>query len=465
MSRSSRWAVVLVPTLLVYFAPFPGLNAQQRHLLAVFMGTIIALVARPVAMGVSVLVAMTTLALTGTLPAARTLTGFSNITLWLIFTAFLFARAVTQTRLGLRVAYLFIERFGHSALTLGYSIVATDLFLAMFIPSDTARGGGIVYPIVRSLAGVFDSEPGPTARRMGSYLILIGFHATYIGSAMFLTGMAANPLIAEFAMKIAHVELTWVRWALAACVPGLISLLIIPYVLYRLHPPEIRNTEAAREMARSELSKMGPMSRNEQWLVAILILVMTGWVTSKWHGISNTFVALTGLCLILLAKVISWEDLLAESRAWDALIWFAPLLMMADALQELGVIKIISTSAFSGLQGLPWLAGVGLLALIYLYIHYGFASMTAHVTALYPAFLTAAVATGAPPLMAALPLAFFSNLNAGITHYGTGSAPVYFGSGYVSQGDWWRLGFIVSLINVVVWLGIGPLWWKLIGMY
>src|SRR5260370_15304125 len=180
MSRNSRWSVVLVPTLLVYFAPVPGLNPQQRHLMAVFAGTIISLVARPVAIGVSVLVAMTTLALTGTLPAARTLTGFSNITLWLIFTAFLFARAVTQTRLGLRVAYLFIERFGHSALTLGYSIVATDLFLAMFIPSDTARGGGIVYPIVRSLAEVFDSNPGATARRIGSYLVLIGFHATYI---------------------------------------------------------------------------------------------------------------------------------------------------------------------------------------------------------------------------------------------------------------------------------------------
>jgi DASS family divalent anion:Na+ symporter len=462
---NSRWAIVLVPSLVLYFAPLPELNPQQRHLLAVFIGTIIALVARPVAMGVSVLVAMTTLALTGTLPAARTLSGFSNITLWLIFTAFLFARAVTETRLGLRIAYLFIERFGHSALTLGYSIVATDLFLAMFIPSDTARGGGIVYPIVRSLAEVFESKPGPTARRIGSFLILIGFHATYIGSAMFLTGMAANPLISDFAMKIAHVELTWTRWALAASLPGLISLLIVPYLLYRLYPPEIHNTEAARDMARKELATMGRMSRNERWLVAILVLVMTGWVTSKWHGVSNTYVALTGLCLILLTKVISWDDLLSESRAWDALIWFAPLLMMADNLQELGVIKILSTSAFSGLHGLPWLAALGLLVLTYLYIHYAFASMTAHVTALYPAFLTAAVATGAPALMAALPLAFFSNLNAGITHYGTGSAPVYFGAGYVSQTDWWRLGFIVSIVNIVVWLGIGPIWWKLIGLY
>jgi DASS family divalent anion:Na+ symporter len=139
--------------------------------------------------------------------------------------------------------------------------------------------------------------------------------------------------------------------------------------------------------------------------------------------------------------------------------------MMAEALQDLGVIKVLSASTFGGLHGLPWLAALGVLVLVYLYIHYAFASMTAHVTALYPGFLTAAVATGAPALMAALPLAFFSNLNAGITHYGTGSAPVYFGSGYVSQGVWWRLGFIISVINIVVWLGIGPLWWKLIGLY
>jgi divalent anion:Na+ symporter, DASS family len=453
-SNITRWAVVLVPTALLYLFPIPGLNEQQRHLLAIFIGTIIALVARPVAMGVSVLVAMTTLALTRTLPFPRTLSGFGNTTLWLIFTAFLFARAVTSTRFGIRIAYLFIERFGHSSLTLGYSIVATDALLALFIPSDTARGGGIVFPIVKSLAEVFDSEPGPTARRMGAFLMLVGFHATYTGSAMFLTGMAANPLIAEFAYKIAHVELTWARWALTASVPGVLSLVIVPYLLYRMYPPEIRNTEAARVLARKELAAMGPMSRNEILLSVILVLVMAGWVTSPLHGIPNTFVALTGLCLILLTGVISWAELLAEPRAWDALIWFGPLLMMADTLQDLGVVKILSSSVFGSLRSLPWLLALGVLVLVYLYIHYAFASMTAHVTALYPGFLTAAVATGAPALMAALPLAFFSNLNAGLTHYGTGSAPVYFGAGYVSQGLWWRFGFIISLVNLVLWLGM-----------
>ena len=179
----------------------------------------------------------------------------------------------------------------------------------------------------------------------------------------------------------------------------------------------------------------------------------------------NTFVALSGLCALLLARVITWDDLLAEHRAWDALIWFAPLVMMADAMNENGAIKVLSSGLFGVISGWPWPAVLIALVAAYCYVHYVFASMTAHVTALYPGFLAAALAGGVPPMMAALPLAYFSNLNAAMTHYGTGSAPVFFGAGYVRQGEWWRLGFLISVINLVIWMGIGPLWWKLVGIW
>jgi DASS family divalent anion:Na+ symporter len=460
-----RWAVVLIPGALLFFLPLPGLNAIQSHLLGIFVATIIALVAQPVPMGVSVLVAMTVLALTRTLPPAKVLSGFSNITVWLIFTAFLFARAVTATGFGTRVGYLFIERFARTPLTLGYSIAAADLVLAPFIPSDTARGGGVIFPVTRSVALDFGSEPGPTAGRIGTYLMLTAFHTTYTASAIFLTGMAANPLIAEFALKIGHVELTWMRWFSGSVVPGLLSLLIVPWLLFRFFKPEIEDMAPARELARAELQRLGPLKREEKWLMVIMLGVMTGWVTSPWHGIPNTFVALAGLSAVLLVRVLTWDDLLAERKAWDALIWFAPLVMMADSLNEIGVIKYLSGKLFAVMLGWPWPAVMLGLVVAYLYVHYSFASMTAHITALYPGFLAAALAGGVPPLLAALPLAYFSNLNAGITHYGTGSAPVYFGAGYVKQGDWWRIGFLISIVNLVIWMGVGMWWWKLIGLW
>jgi DASS family divalent anion:Na+ symporter len=462
--------VVLVPGALLYFFPLPGLNAQQSHLLGVFLATIIALVAQPLPMGVSVVVAMTLLAMTGTLPPAKILSGFSNVTVWLIFTAFLFARAVTATGFGTRVGYLFIRRFARSPLTLGYSIAAADVALAPFIPSDTARGGGVIFPVARSVAADFGSEPGPTAGRIGKFLMLVAFHATYTSSGIFLTGMAANPLIAEFAFKIGHVELTWMRWFEGAALPGLLSLLVVPWLLYKFFKPEITDMAQARAFARAELERLGPLKRNEKWLIVVMLGVMGGWVTSSlhsfpWFGFPNTFVALGGLSALLVLRVLAWDELLAERKAWDALIWFGPLIMMSDALNDSGVVKYFSGKLFSLMFGWPWPAVLIALVVAYLYIHYSFASMTAHITALYPGFLAAALVGGVPPLLAALALAYFSNLDAGITHYGTGSAPVYFGAGYLSQGEWWRIGFLISVVNLVIWMGIGMWWWKVIGLW
>jgi DASS family divalent anion:Na+ symporter len=460
-----RWAAVLAPGLILYLVPLPGLNPIQRHLLAIFVATIVALVAQPLPMGASVVVAMTLLALTGTLPPAKVLSGFSNITVWLIFLAFLFGRAFTVTGLGLRVGYLFVRRFARSPLSLGYSLAAADLVLAPFIPSDTARGGSVIFPVTRSVASALGSEPGPTADRAGTYLILASFHTCYTASAMFLTSMAANPLIAEFALRVGHVELTWMRWFAGASLPGFLTLAAVPWLLCRLVKPKLQDMAPAREHARVALHKMGPLRREEKWLVAILLAVMAGWVTSNWHGISNTFVALAGLSAILLTRVMSWDDLLAERRAWDALIWFAPLLMMSDALNDTGVVRIFSSKLFGLMAGWPWMLVLMALAVSYLYLHYGFASLTAQTTALYPGFLAAALAAGVPPLLAALPLAYLSSLNASLTHFGTGSAPVFFSAGYVRQAEWWRLGFAISVVDLIIWMGVGIFWWKLIGFW
>jgi divalent anion:Na+ symporter, DASS family len=466
-SAVRRWAAVLVPGLLLWFVPLLGLTPQQSHELAIFVATIVALVAHPVPMGVSALLGMTLLALTGTLPPARVLAGFSNLTVWLVFSAFLFARAVTVTKLGVRVAYFFIHRFGRSALTLGYSLAASDVVLAPFVPSDTARGGGIMYPVTRSVAQAAGSEPGPTANRLGAFLILVSFHATYTASGMFLTGMAANPLIAEFALKQAHVQLTWGTWIEGSIVPALLTLILVPLLIHKLVPPtaDAAQTLAARTSARDALASMGRMNRNEWVLLVVMLGVMAGWVTSPLHGIHNTIIALAGVCALLLCGVLTWDDLLSERKAWDALIWFAPLLMMADALNEAGVIKVLSGTFFAQLHGLSWGVAFPALIVVYLYLHYGFASMTAHVTALYPSFLAAALVAGVPPLIAALGLAYFSNLDASLTHYGTGSAPIFFGAGYVSQGTWWRVGFLVSLLNVAIWVGGGMFWWKILGWW
>jgi DASS family divalent anion:Na+ symporter len=112
-----------------------------------------------------------------------------------------------------------------------------------------------------------------------------------------------------------------------------------------------------------------------------------------------------------------------------------------------------------------WLPAFLVISLIYFYSHYFFAGNTAHISSMYAAFLAVSLAVGTPPLLAALVLAFFSNLFSSMTHYGTGPAPVLFGAGYVGLRDWWRMGAMVSVVNITIWLLVGGLWWKLLDLW
>jgi DASS family divalent anion:Na+ symporter len=416
-------------------------------------------------MGAVALVGITVSALSGAVLASSALKGFSNPTIWLIVVAFLFARAFIVTGLGRRIAFLFISVFGKHTLGLAYSIVLSDLIIAPATPSNTARAGGIIYPVVRSLATSFGSEPGDTARKIGAYLVKTEYQCVLVTSAMFLTSMAANPLAAELASEVAGVELNWGLWALAALLPGLISLAAIPLVLYKLYPPEIRSTPEAPEWARRMLGEMGRISSQEKILALVFLSILTAWATSQFHSVHPTVIALGGVSTLLIFGVLQWKDVLGEKGAWDALIWFGGLVMMAGQLNELGFIRWFAENVSGFVSGMSWLVALIVLLLVYFYSHYGLASMTAHVTAMYPVFLVAAVAAGAPPLLSALGFAYFSNLNAAMTHYGSGPGPIYFGSGYVEFSDWWRLGFIISVVNLIIWIGIGFPYWKLLGLW
>jgi DASS family divalent anion:Na+ symporter len=465
VTRNWRAAVVVLAALAVWALPAPaGVEASTWRLFAIFAATIVGLVAQPLPMGAVVLAGSVLAALVGAVPVQALLSGFANATVWLVVAAFFFARAFVVTGLGRRIAYLLIGRLGRSTLGLAYAVALADLVVAPATPSNTARAGGILYPIVRSLAAALGSEPGPTARRAGTFLVVTEYQCNVVTSAMFMTAMAASPLAVELAAGVG-VVIPWGTWALAGLAPGLLSLALVPALLFVLARPEVTKTPEAPAIARAELTALGRLKRSEAVLLAVFAGLLALWATSQLHGLDATLVALVGVAVLLGTGVLGWDDVLGETKAWDALVWFGGLVMMAGQLNEQGLMGLFGSRLAAGLDGWPWLAALLVLALIYLYSHYAFASMTAHVTALYPVFLATAIAGGSPPLLAALVLAMFSNLNGSLTHYAGGPAPIYFGSGYVSLAAWWRLGFVVSVVNVVIWLGLGLPYWKLLGLW
>jgi DASS family divalent anion:Na+ symporter len=450
---------------LFWLLPHAGFSRQHWGLLCLFAATVSALMTRPLPNGAVVLIAMTAGTLLGLFTIQDALAGFANVTVWLIVAAFLFARAFVQTRLGERIAYTIVRRIGGSPLRLGYSIVLADLVMAPMTPSNTARAGGILFPITLNVARAFGSEPGPTASRMGAFLMKTLYQGDLVVSAMFLTATAPNPLVAELTRQGSGTELTWAMWAFAASVPGLVGLVVVPYVVYRLCPPIVHETRTAQLLAAEHLRTMGPIARPERIMMAVFSLVLLLWLSAEWHGASPTAIAYLGLTLLLLTRVLDWQDLLDERGAWDALIWFGGLVMIAGQLDKAGLPRAFAGSAAGLVSGWPWWWGLAVLLVVYLYSHYAFASLVAHVTAMFPAFFAVAIGLGAPPLLAALTFGFFSSLNAATTHYGTGPAPIVFGAGYLSQAEWWRVGFLVSLVHLAIWLPIGFLWWKIIGLW
>ncbi|SJM55812.1 2-oxoglutarate-malate translocator [Limosilactobacillus fermentum] len=435
------------------------------HMFALFVGTIIACITRPLPIGGVSILAFALTVLTGTLPMDKAILGFGNSSIWMIAMAFFIARGFIKTGLGRRIALNFVRLFGKKTLGLAYSLIGVDLIMAPATPSNTARAGGVLYPIIKSLAQSFGSDPKDgTERKIGSFLVFAEYHGDMITAAMFMTAMAANPLVQTLA-KSSGVNISWGGWFLAALVPGIISLIVVPWLIYKMYPPEIKETPNAKQWAEKELDQMGKMTLPEKLMAVIFIIALVLWMTGSLTKIDASLAAFLTLGLLLVVGVLSWTDVLHETGAWNTLTWFSVLVMMAGSLTTVGFIPWLSSSIGSMLHGMSWFLVLAILIVFFFYSHYLFASSTAHVTAMYSALLAVAISAHVPPMLAALLLGFFGNLNASTTHYASGPAPVLFGSGYVPQNKWWSLNLVLGVFYLVVWIGIGSLWMKVIGMW
>jgi DASS family divalent anion:Na+ symporter len=486
-----KWAVVLGSGLsIALITPPDGIAPESWRLLAIFVATIIGSIVRPLSGSAMVLLGITALALTRSMPLSQAaintlsnpndfkaietlrlksiLGGYADPVVWLVLAAFFMSRGMLKTGLGRRIALLFIRAIGHKSLGLGYALVGTDMLLATVIPSNGARCGGITFPIAKSITEAYDSRPGETARKLGAFLMVFIYQCEVIICAMFLTGQAGNLVIQRLAAQTTNgaVDLSYARWMLGGIVPGLVSIVVTGVLLYRLFPPQVKETPGATEFAQAELDKMGPVSFHEKLMLGVFMMVGVLWSTTNWlHKIDYSVVALLGISALLLAQVLTWSDVMAERDAWDVFIWYGGMVRMAEALGETGITKKFAEVSASFTQGWKWGAALAVLALIYFYAHYGFASITAHASAMFVPFLVVVIAAGAPPYLAVLLMAYFSNLSAGLTHYGTTPGPIFFGTGYVKQQTWWKYGLIASVPNILLWTAIGLVWWKVLGWW
>ncbi len=449
-----------------FFVPVPvGMTEQGWHLFIIFVLTILGLIIKPLPMGAMAFTAIAVVIMTKTLSLKMTLSSFSSSIVWLIISAFLLARGFIKTGLGSRIAYYFVSILGKSTLGLAYGLTAAEVLFAPLMPSNTARGAGIIYPIISALNEQYQSKPElNTRKKIGSYLIKLLYQINVLTSAMFLTATAGNPLIVSIAMG-QNVEITWGTWAVACIVPGLASLIVLPLLLYFIYPPEMKDTPEAPKFAKAELKNLGALTSGEIIMLIVFAFLLGLWVFGDKYGIDATSAAMIGLSILLISGVLKWDDIISEKRAWNTFIWMAVLIMLSDQLSKMGITGWFGEKLQKSISSFSWTTVFVLVSLFYFYAHYFFASMTAHISAMYGTFLVVAINAGAPPMFIALFLGVGSSLSAGLTHYGTGTAPVYFGTNYVTTAEWWRIGFIVSVVNLLIWGSLGGLCWKILGFW
>ncbi|NMP26241.1 anion permease [Rahnella sp. SAP-1] len=479
--KKNRLLFMLLPVLvavLLLLVPVPhGLQPFAWHFFAIFVGVIVGLIFEPLPGAVIGLTGVVVIALGGKWllfspeqladPKFKlagqafkwAVSGFGNSTVWLIFGAFMFAAGYDKTQFGRRLALILVKYLGRRSLTLGYAITFADLLLAPFTPSNTARSGGTIYPIIANLPPLYGSKPNdPSSRKIGSYLMWVAITAACITSSMFLSALAPNLLALALVKSIVGINISWGTWFIAFLPLGVLLILAMPLLAYWLYPPEVKINDEVPRWASAELVKLGKLTRNEILLLVFVCSALLMWIfAADW--IEPALAALLVVTLMLWTGVLNWNDITSNKPAWNTFVWFATLVALADGLSSTGFISWLGKEGGALMTGIsPSVATIVLLLAFYL-LHYLFASTTAHTTALLPAMLTiASTIPGINMQVFCLLMVTSLGIMGIITPYGTGPSPIYYGSGYLPTADYWRLGTIFGAIFLVALLVIGYPW-------
>lgn len=458
-------SLTLIVLLAFTTSPPEGLSLDAWRIIAVFLAVILSFVLRPLPMGAMVLAGLAILVISGTVDFKSSLHGFADSTVWLVVAAFIIAGAVIDTGFGKRVALLLILWIGKTITGIAYALCLSELILATVIPSNTARGGGILAPIVNALSKSMSPAKCDTSNMEGGFLSLVGAHANLIAASMFVTGMAANPLISKAAKDIFGISFEWSTWALGSIVPGIISLALLPPLLLRFQKADNKLVRSARNEAKQMMGQMGPVSKNEKSMMAVLLLMLILWTTKSLHGLDAGLVAWIGILILLISNSYSWDQIISNKYAWDALIWLGGLVTMAGLLMDYGFISWMTDHLSGFVEGMNWFWALLFLAVVYFYSMYGFSMLTGHIAAMAAPFLAVCFAMGAEPYLSVALFAYFSCLCGCTTYYSSGPVIIYFGLGFVSPVKWLQTGFFVSLFHLAIWIPVGLIWWKLIGWW
>ena len=459
--------IIFAVTIIIWMLPVPkGLEADTWHLVALYIGLLVGLVTTPYP---SPIIALMMIGFASIFYNKEVLlAGYGNSMTWFICIVTLCCTAFVKTGLGKRIAYKLLLKAGKSTLGLGYVLEATDLVLSPATGSNTSRTS-IIYPIFRSIAEGAGSYPDKEPRKLGAYLSILMYVSSQSTSALFLTGMATNAITVSLMAEMLGIEMTWGKWFIASVVPIGILMGIAPLVIYKIFPPELKSLDEVKPLAEKGLEEMGPMSSAEKKLLVLFILAILGWMLGPkltFVDLGMQVVGFLFLALVLLLRVLDWNDVIKAKSAWDIFLWYGAFYGLATALANAGFYTWLA-DLLGGVMNLHTMSGMVvaiILVVVSLAVRYFFVSNSAFVASFYPVLFSLLLTTNANIMMVAMLLALLSPLGALLTHYGNGAGLLTFAPGYLSQKQFWAIGTVMVLLGAVILFVVGIPYWKIIGI-
>ncbi|HWR40132.1 MAG TPA: DASS family sodium-coupled anion symporter [Patescibacteria group bacterium] len=392
--------------------------------------------------------------------------GFSNTALALVGGALFIAAAMTRTGLDKRIALVVLSKIGAKTNRVLIGVILVGFILSFFVPSTTARVSCMV-PIVMGIITAFGVK---RKSQFAAIMMIATAQADSIWNVGIKTAAAQNMIAMGFIEKILGKYITWMDWFIAAAPFAVIMSVVLYFTLMKLMPPEMDEIPGGKETVARELAALGPMRVEEKKLMTLSVLLLFFWSTEKIvHPFDTSSTTLAAIALMLLPGigVMTWKE--AQERIpWGTLVLFGVGISLGSALLSTKAAAWLAKFIVAGfgLQTMPILGILAVLAAFLIIIHLGFASATALAAAMIPILISVLQSVKTPGvnvvgmtmiLQYVVSFGFILPVNApqNMVAYGTDTFEVK---------DFIRTGIPLTVCAYLTILLLGATYWKWLGI-
>jgi solute carrier family 13 (sodium-dependent dicarboxylate transporter), member 2/3/5 len=385
--------------------------------------------------------------------------GFADTSPWFLFGAIAFGLMGSRSGLARRLAYLVMQRIGHSYPRLLLGLIVSNFLLTAVVPSGIARVV-IMAAIAMGLIEAFGVDKGSNIAR-GMFVILV-YQAT-IFDKMLIAG--ASSITARGAIeKYGQVDVLWSRWFLAYVPCDIIVMIVAWRLALWMYPPETATLPGGAEFLRGQLRQMGRWSAPELKALTLMLAAIALWVTDFLHHIPPAMIGLGVGLLALMPRigVLDTDDM--RKVNYLPIFFVAAAVSLSNVLVQTRALDVVTAGLFEWMQ--PHITGGWWSTMVLYWSAFAYHIVIGNEIAMLSTSLPILMAYAREHAINPLALGMIWTFGAGpkIFMYESAVLVVGYSYGYFSNRDMMKVGAVLSVVTAIVLLLLVPLYWPLIGI-